>query len=164
VPSYRHTPLSQRLGLGVMGGPHWLVSMPDAECFMYFIAHLQKLFGQGYTLYVEGRALDPDVCALYKSNPAAAPEKVTPLDRHPATQRLHMAMGPGLSKALNHLAACKTYAQVGEAMLVYKDGTVWMDGRRLGERVIKLSGELSESKVRDFAGGLLRGHVQWLED
>ena len=58
----------------------------------------------------------------------------------------------------------KTYAEMGEAMLVYKDGRVWMDGRRLGERVVKLSGELGEAAVRKFASGLLRGVVKWVRE
>jgi hypothetical protein len=161
---YRHVPLSQRLGLSFGDDAYWQLSMPDAECFMYFVANLNRLFGKGYTLYVEGRQLDPEVVALYQSQAAPNPEKVTPMDRNPATQRLHVAMGSGLSKKMNHLAACKTYAEMGEAMLVYKDGKVWMDGRRLGERVIKMSGELSEADVRKFGSGLLRSEIQWRED
>ena len=164
MPSYRHVPLSQRLGLGFGESSYWQVEMPEAECFMYFIANLNRLFGKGYTLYVEGRGLDAEVAALYTECAAPEPEKVTPLDRNPATQRLHVAMGPALSKRMNHLAACKTYAQMGEALLVYKNGKVWMDGRRLGERVVKLSGDLAETPVRRFASGLLRGLVERVEE
>ena len=164
MPSYRHVPLSQRLGLTFGDASYWQLDMPNAECFMYFIANLNRLFGKGFTLYVEGRALDAEVVALYRECAAPAPEKVTPLDRNPATQRLHVAMGPGLSKRLNHLAACKTYAEVGEALLVYQDGKVWMDGRRLGERVIKLSGDLSEADVKKFGSGLLRAEIKRVEE
>jgi hypothetical protein len=160
---YRHTPLSQRLGLSFdSSAPHWRIDMPHAECFMYFVAHLNRLFGKGYTLYVEGRDLAPDVLELYRSHPAPAPAKVTPILRNPATLRLHVALG-GLGKAMNHLAACRTYAQMGEVMLVYKEGMVLLDGGRLSERVLHLSGELGEAEVRRFAGGPLRGAVQWVE-
>jgi hypothetical protein len=164
MPSYRHVPLSQRLGLSFGETSYWQLSMPNAECFMYFVAHLNRLFGKGYTLYVEGRGLDTEVAALYRDQAAPAPEKVSPLDRNPATQRLHVAMGPGLGKRMNHLAACKTYAEMGEAMLVYKDSRVWMDGRRLGERMIKLSGELPEAEIRQFASGYLRASIEWVEE
>ncbi len=161
---YRHIPLSQRLGLGFdAGAPHWRIDMPDAECFMYFVAHLNQLFGKGYTLYVEGVGLDAEVLALYGAHAAAAVTKVTPILRNPKAQRLHVALG-GLGKAMNHLAACKTFAQMGEVMLVYKDGEAWLDGTRLSERVLRLNGQLSEAQVRKFAGGLLRGQVQRVEN
>lgn len=164
MPSYRHIPLSQRLGLTFGDLSYWQLDMPNAECFMYFIANLNRLFGKGFTLYVEGRDLDVEVLSLYDECAAPAPEKMTPLDRNPATLRRHVAMGPSLSKRLNALAACKTYAQVGEAMMVYKDGKVWMDGKRLGERVVKLSGDLGEAEIRKFGGGLLRADVKWVEE
>ena len=91
-------------------------------------------------------------------------EKVAVFDRNPATQRLHVAMGPALQKRMNSLAASKTYAEMGEAMLVYKEGQVWMDGSRLGERLIRLNPGLREAQVRQFASGLLRGQVDWVED
>jgi hypothetical protein len=160
---YRHIPLSQRLGLAFDdGAPHWRVSMPDAECFMYFVAHLNQLFGKGHTLYVEGLGLDPEVLALYREHAAPAPSKVAPILRNPAAQRLHVALGR-LGKAMNHLAACKTFSQMGEVMLVYKDGEVMLDGSRLSERQLRLSGALSEAQVRRFAGGYLRGEVQQVE-
>ena len=164
MPSYRHAPLSQRLGLTFTDSAYWLLEMPNAECFMYFVAHLNRLFGKGYNLYVEGRTLDPDVLALYQEQGARSVEKVSVVDRNPATQRLHVAMGPALQKRMNSLAASKTYAQMGEAMLVYKEGLVWMDGRRLGERVIKLSGQVKERDVKEFAGGYLRATITRVED
>lgn len=160
---YRHVPLSQRSGLSFDAeAPHWRIEMPNAECFMYFVAHLNQLFGKGHTLYVEGRELDADVLALYAEHAALTPVKVAPVLRNPATSRLHVSLG-GLGKAMNHLAACKTFSQMGEVMSVYKDGQVCLDGSRLSERVIRLSGQLSEAKVTKFAGGLLRGQVQWVE-
>jgi hypothetical protein len=157
---YRHIPLSQRSGLSFDAeAPYWRLDMPDAECFMYFVAHMHQLFGKGYTLYVEGRDLDPEVLALYRQHAALTPVKVTPVLRNPATIRLHVSLG-GLGKAMNHLAACKTFSQMGEVMSVYKDGTLWLDGSRLSERIIRLSGELKEAQVRKFAGGYLRGEVQ----
>lgn len=160
---YRHTPLSQRLGLAFdADAPHWRVDMPDAECFMYFVAHLNRLFGRGHTLYVEGRDLDPEVLDLYRRHAEPSATKVAPILRNPATLRLHVALG-GLGKAMNHLAACKTFGQMGEVMLVYKDGDVWLDGSRLAERAIRLAGKLGEAQVRKFAGGYLRGRVQRVE-
>lgn len=162
---YRQVPLSQRLGLSFGEDAYWQVFMPDAECFMYFIAQLQRLFGPGHTLYVESRQPDPEVQALYQQQAQPKPQKVTPFSRNTSTARFHVQMGPALSKRLNALAACKTYAQVGEAMLVYDDaGKVWMDGRRLGERVIKLSGDIPEAQIRQFASGPLRGELSWMED
>lgn len=160
---YRHVPLGQRLGLGFdASAPHWRIEMPQAECFMYFVAHLHQLFGKGYTLYVEGRGLDAEVLALYRRHAALAPAKVTPILRNPATQRLHVSLG-GLGKAMNHLAARKTFAQMGEVMLVYKDAEVWLDGSRLSERLVNLAENLSPAQVRRFAGGHLRGAVQRVE-
>lgn len=160
---YRHRPLGLRSGLTFDAeAPHWRVAMPEAECFMYFVAHLQRLFGRGHTLYVEGRELAPDVAALYRAHAAPDPARVAPVLRNPAAARLHVALG-GLGKELNHLAARRTYAQMGEVMLVYKDGEVLLDGSRLGERLIRLSGGLGEAAVRRFAGGPLRGEVQWVE-
>jgi hypothetical protein len=160
---YRHVPLSQRTGLSFDAeSPHWRMEMPNAECFMYFVAHLNRLFGTGHTLYIEGRELDEEVLALYREHAALTPVKMTPVLRNPATARLHVALG-GLGKAMNHLAACKTFAQMGEVMSVYGDGIVWLDGSRLSERIIRLSGELREAKVRAFAGGYLRGDVQRVE-
>ena len=162
---YRNTPLSQRLGLSFGESAYWQVSMPDAECFMYFVAQLQRLFGEGYTLYVESRKPDMEVQTLYQQQANPQPQKVTPFGRNTSTARFHVRMGSSLSKRLNALAATKTYAAVGEAMLVYDDaGKVWMDGRRLGERIIKLSGDLPEAEVRRFASGPLRGEVSWMEE
>jgi hypothetical protein len=155
---YRLTPLSSRRGLAGLGPEAWQVDLPQAECFLYFVAHLHQLFGRGHTLYVEGRELAPDVLALYQAHPAEA-VAVLPIFRNPATARLHVALGSGLGRAMNRLAACRTYAEMGEAMLVYGAGKVWMDGRHLGERRVLLDAGLSEAQVRRFAGGLLRGQV-----
>jgi hypothetical protein len=38
-----------------------------------------------------------------------------------------------------------------------------MDGRRLGERLIFLSGEIPEAAVLRFASGYLRGAIEWVE-
>lgn len=160
---YRHVPLSRRLGLSFDAeAPHWRVDMPEAECFMYFVSHLHQLFGKGHTLYVEGRDLAPEALELYRAHAELQPSPMAPVLRNPATLRLHVALG-GLGRAMNPLAACKTYAQMGEVMSVYKDGTVWLDGSRLSERVIRLNGGLSEAQVRRFAGGPLRGAVQRVE-
>ena len=157
---YRHTPLSARIGLAFdSSAAHWQVSMPDAECFMYLVAHMNRLFGKGYTLYVEGLELDAEAMALYQAHSADEALKITPVLRNPAAQRLHIALGSGLAKTMNRLASCKTYAQMGEVMLVYKGPQVWMDGSRLGERVVRLHGDLSEPQVRRFAGSFLRGTV-----
>jgi hypothetical protein len=156
---YRHTPQSQRHGLGSVGPGAWLVDLPQAECFMYFVAHLHQLFGRGHTLYVEGLELADDVLSLYQAHPSGAREAVLPILRNPAAVRLHVSLGPGLSRPMNRLAACRTFAQMGEAMLVYQGGKVWLDGRSLGERRVLLDGALTEAQVRRFAGGLLRGQI-----
>lgn len=162
---YRHLPLSRRQGLAFGASPAWLIRMPQAECFAFFVAHLQRLFGRGNVLYVEGRGLDEEVAELYRRQSAATPLAVRPLDRHPAVRRFHVAMGPGLTKPLNELATRKTFAQIGEALLVYDlQGTVWMDASRLAERRVLLSGEISEQAVRRFAGGRLHGELEWVED
>ncbi|HXB97841.1 MAG TPA: hypothetical protein VNZ54_07280 [bacterium] len=160
---YRHKPLSQRLGLGPVAPGGWRVDLPEAECFMYFVAHLNRLFGRGRTLYVEGLHLDPEVLELYLSHPAEDPRPVAPVLRHPGASRLHVALGGGLAKPMNRLAARKTFAQMGEVMLVYGPDQVWLDGRALGERRVDLSGEVGEPELRRFAGGLMRGIVTRLE-
>jgi hypothetical protein len=141
----------------------WQLDLPQAECFMYFVAHLHQCFGRGKTLYVEGVGLDEEVRSLYLGHAAPDPRPAAPVLRNPAAQRLHVALGGGLAKAMNHLAARKTFAQMGEVMLVYDAARVWLDGRALGERRVVLSGELTEAQVRRFAGGLLRGVVTRLE-
>jgi hypothetical protein len=160
---YRHKPLAQRLGLGPVAPGGWQLDLPEAECFMYFVAHLHQCLGRGKTLYVEGLGLDPEVLALYQAHPADTPRAVAPVLRNPSAQRMHVALGGALAKAMNHLAARKTFTQMGEVMLVYDADQVWLDGRALAERRIFLSGGFSEAQVRRFAGGLLRGVVTRLE-
>jgi len=151
------------LGLGPVAPGGWQVDLPEAECFMYFVAHLNQLFGRGKTLYVEGQGLDEEVLELYRAHPAAAPRTVAPVLRSPSTQRVHAALGGNLARPMNRLAARKTFAQMGEVMLVYDADQVWLDGRALGERRVRLSGDVSEAQLRRFAGGLLRGIVTRLE-
>jgi hypothetical protein len=139
--------------------------MPDAECFLYFIAQMQRLFGDGDVLYVEGRAIAAEVEALYLAHAASQPIWVPALDRHSQCRRFHVALGGRLTRSLNALAARKTYQELGEAMLVYgPQGDLKMDGSRLGERILRLSGDLPEVKVRRFAAGPLRGEVEWVEE
>jgi hypothetical protein len=134
--------------------------MPDAECFMYFVAQMQRLFGAGHTLYVEGADLDPEVADLYRRFARPEPLRLAPLDRVAPRMGFHVLLGGGLTRPLNALAARKTYAQIGERMLVYDDSPrVLMDGSRLGERLVLLSGTLREADVRRFAGGRLRGDL-----
>jgi hypothetical protein len=162
---YRQVPLSSRLGLSFAAERYWRVSMPDAECFMYFMAQMQRLFGQGHTLYVEGRAIDDEVAALYLEESEPFPRPIGMMDRHSHCRRFHVRMGSGLSRRLNALAARKTYAQIGERMLVYDAvPELRMDGSRLGERIVRISGAVGESSVRRFAAGPLRGHVEWVEE
>jgi hypothetical protein len=161
---YRHIPLSRRWGLAFDASrPHWRVDMPEAECFMYFVAAMTALFGRGHTLYVEGRDLAPDVQALYQSLAAPRPwPQVAPVLRHPAAVRLQVCMDD-LGRPMKRLAACRTFREMGEVMLVHKDGEVLLDGTRLSERSIRLSGRLDAKALRRFAGGALRGTVQWVE-
>lgn len=160
---YRHRSSIHRAGLAGVEGPSWELRMPQAECFMYFVAHLHGLFSTGFSLYVEGRGLADDVLELYRSHPAPRPQMVAPCSRHSATQRLHVALGPALRSAMNRLAARRTYAQMGESMLVYRGPEVWLDGRALGERLVYLHGSLPERDVRRFAGGPLRADVLRVE-
>jgi len=162
---YRQVPLSRRHGLAFDEERYWRVSMPDAECFMYFIAQMQRLFGPGDTLYIEGRSIDDEVAALYLENAEPFPRPMATMDRHSQCRRFHAAMGSGLSRRLNALAARKTYAQIGERMQVYDGGpVVRMDGGRLGERIVRISGAVGEGAVRRFAAGPLRGRVEWVEE
>jgi hypothetical protein len=151
------------LGLGPVAPGGWQVDLPEAECFMYFVAHLHQLFGRGKSLYVEGLGLDEDVLALYQAHPFDQPRTVAPVLRGPGVLRLHAALGGGLARPMNRLAARKTFAQMGEVMLVYDSDQVWLDGRALGERRVCLSGDLSAAQVARFAGGPLRGNVTRLE-
>ncbi|HTB23054.1 MAG TPA: hypothetical protein VK914_10135 [bacterium] len=161
---YRHVPLSRRLGPD-FDGPHWRVSMPDAECFMYFIAQTQRLFGEGSTLYVEGRGVAEEVAALYLACADPDPRPIAAMDLHSLCRRFHVRMGPRLSRRLNLLAARKTYAEVGERMLVYDaERGLLLDGSRLGERIVRISGSLGEGDLRRFASGPLRGLVEWVEE
>jgi hypothetical protein len=157
--------LSRRLGLAFNEQRYWRVSMPEAECFMYFIAGMQRLFGPGHTLYAEGRDIDDEVAALYLDQAEPIPRPVTTMDRHSRCRRFHVRMGSGLSRRLNLLAARKTYAQIGERLQVY-DATpaVRLDGCRLDERIVRISGSMPEPAVRRFAGGPLRGLVEWVEE
>lgn len=160
---YRHVPLSRRLGLAFDEEAHWRLAMPQAECFMYFVAQMQRLFGPGHTLYVEGRGLDPEVAGLYAALERSDPPAVAALSRGAGGRRYHVSMGGRLTRALNELAARKTYAQVGERMLVYDDTPkVLMDASRLGERLVRLSGTLPEADVRRFAAGKLHGELEWV--
>lgn len=162
---YRQVPWTRRAGLSFNEERYWRVSMPDAECFMYFVAQMQRLFGQGHTLHVEGRAIDDEVAALYLEEAEPFPRPMPVMDRHSHCRRFTVRMGSGLSRRLNALAARKTYAQIGERMLVYDAvPALRMDASRLGERVVRISGAVGEGAVRRFASGPLRGHVEWVEE
>lgn len=158
---YRHVPLARRLGPSLGANGHWRVDMPDAECFLYFIAGMQRLFGSGHVLVVEGPSLATEVRALYEAH--SADGALSPEGRRPGGGSYRVAMGGGLTRALNRLAARKTYAEIGERMLVYApDGVLLLDGSRLGEHLVRLSDRLSQAKVHRFASGPLRGRVQWV--
>ena len=105
------------------------------------------------------------MAALYLAQAAPVPQLVRPLDRHSAARRFHVALGGRLTRRLNELAARKTYLQIGESMLVIRPGgQVALDGSRLGERLVLLAGDLPEAAVRRFAGGPLRGQVEWVAE
>lgn len=155
---YRQRPLSARLGLSFDAqAPHWRLSMPEAECYMYLVAHLHQCFGSGYQCYIEGPGLDPEVLALYQSHASQSPGLLQPVLKEKSVQRLHVDLGPALARSMNRLAACKTFVQMGEVLMVYQDQTVWMDGSRLDERLVRLHGSLKESQIKRFASGPLRG-------
>jgi hypothetical protein len=162
---YRQVPLSLRSGLAFGEGSHWRVDMRDGECFMYFIAQMQRLFGRGHVLYVEGRSIDSEVEALYVREAEPEPRAMAPMDRHSRCRRFHVAMGAGLSRPLNLLAARRTYAQICDSLSVYDaHARVLLDGSRVGERIVRLSGAVNEAALRRFAGGYLRGRVEWVEE
>jgi hypothetical protein len=163
-PGYRHTPLSQRLGISFSEEAYWRVDMAEADCFMYFIAGLRQLFGDGDTLYIEGSALDPEVEAFYRSLPAPTSPAVQRLLRHPRARAYRMPLSKDFHKALSQFATSKTFAGICDALLVYRDNQVLMDGSRLGERIVLFSGSLPESKVKKFAGLRVNGVYEWVEE
>ncbi len=158
---YRQVPLGRRLGPAFDGG-HARVRMDSAECFMYFVAGMQRLFASGDLLVVEGAGLDPEVESLYRSRPAR-PVPAALARVRPSGTRLCLELGPALTRPLNALAARKTYAQIGERMWVFDPGgKLLMDGSRLGERLVLFAAGLGEARVRRFAAGPLAGVVEWV--
>lgn len=136
--------------------------MPDAECFMFLVAQLQRLFRDGGILVAEGGAIAPDVAALYLANPAPAALSVP---GRPRGTRYRVALGPRLTRPLNDLASRRTYAELGERLFVYSpEGALLFDGGRLDERVARVSAAVPEAEVRRFAGGRLRGLVEWVAE
>ena len=156
---YRHSPLSSRLGISFNEESYWRVDMAEAECFMYFVAGLRQLFGDGHILYVEGTEMDPELEAFYREHAAPQPSAVQRLLRHPKAKAFHMLLDSQSHKGLARFATCKTFAQICDAMLVYKDGKVLMDGSRIGERVALFSGELPESKLKKFTAARALGAI-----
>jgi hypothetical protein len=137
--------------------------MPEAECFMYFIAGLRQLFGDSESLYIEGTGFDPEVEAWLKEQSIAGP-KVTPLLRHPKSRHYLIPLSSAQHRELSRFAACKTYAETAEALLVLSGEKVLMDGRRLGERIVLVSGGVSEAKLKKFCMGKLHASYLWVEE
>ena len=163
-PGYRHRPLSQRLGISFHEGAYWRVDMAEADCFMYFIAGLRQVFGDADTLYIEGSALDPEVEAFYKAIPAQNSPAIQRLLRHPRARAYRVPLTKAFHKALSQFATSKTFAGLCDAMLVYRDNQVLMDGSRLGERIVLFSGAIPESKVKKFAALRVNGNYEWVEE
>jgi len=163
-PNYRHVPLSQRLGLSFQDSDYWKVDMQDAECFMYFVAGLRQVFGDGDTLYIEGTQLDPEVAAFYDSLPRLQTPQIMQLLRRPSAKRVHIPLSRENHKRLSTLATCKTFAGICDAVLVYGGGKVLMDGSRLGDRRVLFSGDIPEPKIRKFCATKVHGSYEWVEE
>ena len=160
---YRQIPLSQRLGLSFQETAYWRVDMAQAECFMYFIAGLRQVFGDGNILYIEGTELDPEIEEFYQAHAAAHPASIQRLLRR--SKAHHVLLNGPAHKVLARFATCKTYPQICDAMLIYRDGAVLMDGSRIGERVALFSGEIPESKIKKFCAARPLGAVyEWIDE
>lgn len=160
---YRHKPLSQRLGISFQETAYWQVDMAQAECFMYFIAGLRQVFGDGNILYIEGTELDPEIEDFYRKHAAPEPATVQRLLRQ--SKVYHVLLNSQSHKVLAQFATCKTYAQICDALLIYKNGKVLMDGSRIGERVALFSGEISESKIKKITAVRALGAVyNWIDE
>src|SRR5260221_14418349 len=112
---YRHSPLSQRLGLSFQESSYWQVDMADAECFMFFIAGLRQVFGDDAVLYVEGTELDRELEAFYRQYSVPKPAAVQRLIRHPKAKFYHVGLSKEAHKTLSNFATCKTYAEICDA-------------------------------------------------
>jgi hypothetical protein len=137
--------------------------MPEAECFMYFIAGLGQVLEFGSTLYIEGTDFDPEIEAFYREHAAPEITQVMPLLRHPRRRAYHLVWGRQEHATLARFASSKTYAQVGLAMLSYREQEIRMDASRLGERRVLFSESLSESQLKKFCAGKLHGSYRWVE-
>ncbi|MES2202503.1 MAG: hypothetical protein V4498_09645 [candidate division FCPU426 bacterium] len=137
--------------------------MKDADCFMYFVAALRQVFGDGAVLYIEGSAIDAEVEALYLSHAYTVAPAVMRIDPRPRTKVFHVLMDAPFHRRLSAMAASKTYAQICDSMLVYRGQDVLMDGSRLGERIVLFSGALPESKIKRFSNTRVHGNYEWVE-
>jgi hypothetical protein len=163
-PGYRHIPLSQRLGISFNDSGYWRVDMAEAECFMFFIAGLRQVFGDADTLYVEGTRFDPEVEAFYRGLKLPQTPPLMRLLRHPRIRAYRIPLNRACHKTLSQFAAQKTFAELCEALAVYRENKVLLDGSRIGERIALFSGEIAESKIKKFASTRVRGTYEWLED
>jgi hypothetical protein len=160
---YRHRPLSQRLGISFQEASYWKVDMAQAECFMFFIAGLRQVFGDGNILYIEGTELDMELEAFYKANAAPEPAHVQRLLRR--STAFHVLLNKESHKKLANFATCKTYPEICDALLVYHAGKILMDGSRIGDRVALFSGEIPEAKIKKFTASRALGAVyEWIEE
>jgi hypothetical protein len=163
-PSYRHVPLSQRLGISFQESHYWLVNMDHAECFMFFVAGLRQVFGDADTLYVEGLDLDQEVEAVYKRFQLPSSTPVMRHLRHPKARVYHVPLSRQAHAELSRLATCKTFAEICDVLMVHRDGRILMDGSRIGDRVVRFSPEIPEAKIKKFASTRLRGSYEWVEE
>jgi hypothetical protein len=161
---YRHIPLSQRLGISFNENGYWRVDMAEAECFMYFIAGLRQIFGDSNVLYVEGTDFDQEVEAFYKGFAKPKSTQIMRLLRHPRARAYHMPLSKEAHKTLSRLATTKTFSGICDALLVYENDRVVMDGSRIAERMVLFSGELPESKIKKFCATRVHGTYEWIED
>ena len=163
-PGYRHTPLSSRLGLSFNESAYWRVDMAEAECFMFFIAGLRQVFGDADTLYIEASKLDPEVAAFYEGFPKPLKPHIMRLSRRPQAKSFHIPLSKAAHKTLSQFSTCKTFAEICDALLVYRGEKIMLDGSRIGERVALFSGELPESRIKKFTQTRVNGSYEWVEE
>lgn len=163
-PGYRHTPLSQRLGMSFNDAEYWQVDMDNAECFMYFIAGLRQVFQKGEVLYIEGTKIDKELEELYKRFQPEQPQAIMRLMRHPKAKAWHLPLEKEAHKELSQFATCRTFEDICDALLVYNSEKVLMDGSRIGERVALFSGDIPEPLIKKFCATRVNGSYEWVEE
>lgn len=169
-PGYRHKPWSQRLGIEFNHAEYWKLEMPDAECFMYFIGSLRQIFGNEDVLVMEGLDFSPEVEKFYQEAQSKLQAQLSSLPavsamlRHPKARAYQIPLTRENHEKLTRFAAQKTFAELCDAMLIYRMGEapeVLMDGRQIGERCALFAPQIKEAALKRFSGGKIRGTCAW---